>query len=255
MADLARRDQEFFQNNFAPRLMAQMDDQIALGRRQVDLQEEGQRFQLGLMRRYDDRYWGTQVPLEDELIAKARAWNDPAEQERMAGQAGADVSQAFSNANEALQRGLSRRGINPGSAASIAAMRSAANEEALGMAGAINATREAARQMGWTRLGEAAALGRGLPGFGATSANLATGMGDAALRAGSAGMGAVTTAAGAFNHNTNTIGNLWNNVGNLGVNSYNSQLNAYRTAMDNNPLNAILGAAAGVGMGWALRRI
>lgn len=219
LADLAIRQQNYFESNFAPRMLQQMDESIALGRRQVDLQEELQNFQLGESRRFADRYWSTQAPLEDELIAKARSFNEAAEQERMAGVAGADVAQAFARANEQMQRNLQRRGVSPGSGAALSEFRRMATEKALAESGAMNQTREAARQLGWTRLGEVAALGRNLPTFGSTSAQIAGAAGRDAVAAGASAMNAVNQTAGAHANFNNAIGNMWNSVGNLGVQS------------------------------------
>lgn len=249
LADLAIRQQNYFESNFAPRMMQQMDEQIALGRRQVDMQEELQGFELDEARRFSDRYWGTQAPLEDELIAKARAYNESAEQERMAGVAGADVAQAFAQSREQMQRGLQRRGVSPGSGAAMSEYRKMAMDEALAKAGAMNQTREAARQLGWTRLGEAAALGRGLPSFGATSAQIAAGAGANAVAAGGSALGAVNSTAGASTANASAIGNMWNAVGNLGVQSDRNRF----AAMNNEAAGwgALIGGIGGLMQGFA----
>jgi len=248
--DLARRQQDFFESNFAPRYMQQMDDQIALGRRQVDMQEGLQRFEMDRARRFDDRYWNTQVRVEDELIDRARRFNEGAEQERMAGQAGADVAQSFGISRDNISRAMSRRGVNASSGAGIAALMDNSTEQALSRAGAMNMTREAARQMGWTRLGEAAALGRGLPGFGAQSSQLAISAGQGAIGAGQSGMAAIGAAQGGFQSNNSSLSNMWQNVGNLGVQRTRLGIDA---ANSNNSLfNGIAGMAAGGAMRWAL---
>ena len=240
--DLARRQQAFFEENFAPRYLDQMDQQIGLSREQSRRDQEMQDYQIGLTKKYDERYWNTQVPLEDELIQRARSYNESAEQERMAGQSAADVSQAFGVANESMQRGLARRGVNAGSAAAIAAMSGSATEEALARAGAMNQTREAARQMGWTRLGEAAALGRGLPGFGQSSAGLSLNAGQAAIAAGQSGMGAISAAQGGFNSNFAGVSSVWNNVGQLGVASDRNRMSASGSGSG---LGSLVGGLAG----------
>ncbi|MFN9029634.1 MAG: tail fiber domain-containing protein [Betaproteobacteria bacterium] len=248
--ELARRQQEFFESNFAPRYMQQMDDQLALGRRQVESMEELQDFEMGRSRRFDERYWDTQVPLEDQLIDRAKKFNEAGEQERMAGQAGADVSQSFDISRQNTGRSLSRRGISMSSGAGLAAVMDNSTEEALARAGAVNMTREAARQMGWTRLGEAAALGRGLPGFGAQSSQLAMGAGQGAVGAGQSGMGAISAAQGGFQSNNSSLSNMWQNVGNLGVQRTRLGIDA---ANSNNSLfDGIAGMAAGGAMRWAL---
>jgi hypothetical protein len=255
LAELAQQNQAYYNENFAPVILDQMRRQVDISGRQADLQEEGQRYEMGPAKQYDERYFGTQVPLEDQIIAKARQYNEADQQEQYAGRAGADVTQAFAQSRDGLQRTMARRGVGLGSGAGLSAMSRMGTEEALAKAGAMNQTREAARQLGWTRLGEAAALGRGLPGFGQASAGLASGMGQQALAAGGAGLGAATGASGAYNANIGTSGNLWNSVGGLGVNKYSADISAYNSQQANNPMNSILGAATGVGVSWGLRKL
>jgi hypothetical protein len=245
-ADLASRQQQFFETNFAPRYMQQMDDQIALGRRQVDLFEKQQGYEMDRSKRFDDRYWGTQVKVEDELIDRARKYNEEGEQERMAGTAGADVAQSFGLSRQNIGREMARRGMGSSSNAGIAALMDNSSEEALARAGAMNMTREAARQMGWSRLGEAAALGRGLPGFGAQSSQLAMSAGQGALGAGASGMGAISAASGGFNANTSTVGNLWNNVGQLGIGS---DRNRFSQSSGGGGIGSLVGGIAGSFLG------
>jgi hypothetical protein len=120
-----------------------------------------------------------------------------------------------------------------------------ATQQALAKAGAMNKTREAARQLGWQRLGEAAALGRGLPGFGQGSSQLAMGAGQAAVGAGQAGMGMIGTGAQINGQNTSAVGNLWNNVGNIGVQKYNADVNA----ASNNSAGALMSGVGGLMQG------
>lgn len=240
LSDLAIRKQDWYENNLAPKVLAQMDQSLTIAQQQADASKQMQEYQLGLSKKYDDRYWGTQVPLENELIAQARQYNTAAEQERMAGEAGGDVEQAAAAGGKSLQRGLAMRGINTGSAAAISALADMRSNADLAKAGAMNKTREAARQMGWTKLGEAAALGRGLPSFGSSSAQLSIGAGGNALQAGQAGLGAVGTAGNISNANTQTVGNLWNQSANIGLQKYQAQMQGYMA--DQQLLGGALGA-------------
>lgn len=252
LADLAVRQQDFYEQNLAPKVLSQLDQSLQISKQQADAASEMQDYQKGLMERYDKRYWDTQVPLEDQLIGEAKAYNTEAERERMAGEAGADNAQAFANSQSQLSRGLRGLGVNTGSAAAVSALTDMQTARALGEVNARNKTREAARQLGWTKLGEAAALGRGLPSFGATSAGLSSGAGSAAVGAGTTGLGAVGQASGISNGATQTAGGLYGTVGSLGAQSYNTQVQAASAAAANDPFNTILGAAAGVGTSWAL---
>lgn len=252
LADLAVRQQNWYETNIAPKVLDQLDQSLVISKQQADKNAEMQDYQKGLTEKYDQRYWNTQVPLEDQLISEAKAYNTEGERERMAGEAAADNSQAFANSQAQLGRGLRSMGVNTGSAAAISAMTDMQTTRALSEVNARNKTREAARQLGWTKLGEAAALGRGLPSFGATSAGLSGAAGSAALGAGTAGLGATGTAAGIGNSAATTAGGLYSSSGQLGVANYNAQVNAANVSAQNDPFNTILGAAAGVGTSWAL---
>lgn len=260
LADLAERQQNFYETNFAPKLLSQLDQTIEISRNQATKQAELQDYQLGLSKKYDERYWSTQVPLENELIAKARKYNEAGEQERMAGEAGADVEQATALGKQSLQRGLAMRGINAGSAAGISAMADMQTSSALAKAGAMNKTREAARQMGWTRMGEAAALGRGLPGFGASSSALAMGAGQAAMGAGQAGLQGVSSAVNTSNSASHQTQSAYGQIGQLGLGNYNAQLSGYNTAAQAHSaqqagIGSLVGTAAMAAMFMSDRRL
>lgn len=255
LADLATRQQDWYETNIAPKMLDQLDQSLVISKQQADKNSEMQDYQKGLTEKYDKRYWDTQVPLEDQLISEAKAYNTEGERERMAGEAAADNAQGFANSQAQLGRGLRSMGVNSGSAAAISAMTDMQTSRALGEVNARNKTREAARQLGWTKMGEAAALGRGLPGFGATSASLSGAAGGAALGAGQAGLGATGTAAGIGNGAATTAGGLYSASGQLGVANMNAQTQAAQVQAQNDPFNTILGAAAGVGTSWGLQQL
>ena len=243
MADLAVRQQDWYEQYLAPRLLDQMDQNLALSREQAARDAAMQDYQRGLMEKYDQRYWNTQVPLEDQLIQQAMTYNEAAEREALARTASADVAQAFDVAQQDNLRALALRGVNLGSGAAAALAADMATQRALAQAGAMTKTREAARQLGWTKLGEAAALGRGLPGFGATSAGLSLNAGQAALGAGQMGMGSIAQVGGIANQTASTVGNLWNGAGQLGVQKYNADIQAAKTG--GSGIGSLVGGIAG----------
>lgn len=175
--DLAQRQYEDFRSNFAPVILEQMNRGLDLTDRQEMRARQMQDYQLGRAEKYDQRWDKVQVPLEDKLIAQAQAYNTEDERQRMAGEALGDVNMQFANARGQAERNMGRMGINPNSGAYAAMQTQTEQAQALAAASAMTKTREAARQIGWSRLGEAAALGRGLPGFGASSAGLSMGAG------------------------------------------------------------------------------
>jgi len=239
--ELAEKQYDDFTNNYAPFLKEQMAQGLRISGDQNRRDTEMQEYQLGRARTMDSRYDSVQVPLEDQLIAKAKLYNEDAEQERMARMAGEDVGASFDGAAERIGRGLAARGIRGDSGAAMAA---------LGEASAINKTRQAAKDIGWTRLGEAAALGKGLPSFGSTSAGLSLSAGQNALSAGTAGVGLVGSASGASNAGYGAgISGFGAGASTLNQ-RYSTQMQGYGIKSANDPTNAILGAATGAGMAY-----
>ncbi len=254
MAALAERQQDYYENTISPLLMEQLKQQTATAKATSDASIAQMNTQTDLAKKYDDRYWNTQVPLEDQLIAKAKGYNEKSEQERMAGEAGADVMQATNIGQQSVMQSLRARGVDLGSGAAVSAMTEMNTQAMLAKAGAMNKTRETARQMGWQKLGEATALGKGLPSFGAGSTQLALGAAGAANQSAASGTNGVATAAGVGTSNTSALGGLYGNIGSLGMQQsqlrqQGAQFNA-NFAAANDPTSQLAGAAAGYGMSY-----
>lgn len=210
---IAKEQWADYRDKFAPVLLDQMQDQIDIGRDSYELARDQQEFQTGLTRKYDDRYWNVQVPLEDQIVQEAREFDTDRERERMAGTARADVEQAFGAAQGGLRREMGRMGLNPSDPRYFAMNRQMASDKALATATAMNKTREAARQMGWSRRTDAAALGRGLPGFSGDSSRVAMGWGGQGMQAGGMGMQGALGAVGGMNSTATSAGNNFSGAG------------------------------------------
>lgn len=248
--DLAQEAYRDYKGEFQPLLLDQTRQAIRVAEDQNERATEMQTYQLGRAKTMDDRYDTVQIPLEDQLIGEAKAYNEDAERERMARTAGEDVGAAFSGAQDRIQRGLSARGVRMGSAAATAALGGLDTQRALAEASAVNKTRQAAKDIGWTRLGEAAALGRGLPSFGSTSAGLSLGAGQQALGAGTAGVGIVGSASGTNSAGYGASSNMFGSAASALNQQYATGVQAYSAEQANNPMNAILGAATGGAMAY-----
>lgn len=242
-AAIAKEQWEDYKTTFAPILMDQMQQQIDIGKGQYDLARENQRFQMGLARKYDDRFWGTQVPLEDSIVKDAREFDTPAERERMAGTARADVEQAFSGAAQEMNRDLGRMGLNPADPKYFGMRRTLASDQALATSRAMNKTREAAKQMGWAKKMDAAALGRGLPGFSSGSSQLAMGWGGQGMQAGGLGMNAAMGGLQGMNQSAQGAGGNYAGAGNTYTNIAGIRQRSSAEGSE------ILGTIAGAGMG------
>lgn len=252
LANNATRMQDWLETTLMPKMFAAQD-------RSTDIAERASNAQIGLMDSqrkqsdaYFDRWRAKQVPLEDRIISEANNYDTEAEQQRRAGLVMSDISQQFGNAREQTARALTRQGVNPNSGLNFKVAGTMANDEALAKVFALSQTREAAKQLGWARRLDAAALGRGLPGFSSNSAQVAGGLGSQAVGSAAAPLSGLSAIGGAFTGGMNSVNSAWGNVGQLGVSKYGIDSQNWQTQQQTDPLNTILGAAAGVGTKWAL---
>ena len=198
---ISQEQWDWYQNELAPRLLANMDSQTEIGRDQYNLSKEAQLFNMGLTKKYDDRYWNTQVPLEDALIADANNFDSGKWAAEQKGLVRSDIGQAYGAAEDTAFRNLSRFGVNPSDGAAIGMRGQMARDKALAEVNANSKINIAADQLGWDRKTAVAALGRGLPGFssGANSSAMGwsgNGMGASGLSGASIGL------AGGLNNST-----------------------------------------------------
>ena len=273
------------QFSMADRQLGQADQQLALTRSQVDRANALSDYQLENTRFNDQRYRNVGIPFEDQLLNDVRRFDSDAYKQRMVDSALADVGGAFDRRGLQASRTAGRMGIDR----AIRATNDVGLERAKAEASAANMTRQAAEQVGLSTKMQMYGGMRGLAGLGATNAQLATGamgagtgaigagtgaigVGMSALNAGVGAMGIGNSALGAMGSaaggmmgaGTGFLGanNAAQGVMNSGVSSgiqglgqFNQlQQNAANINMQNNPLNTILGAAAGVGTSWALGR-
>ena len=248
-ARLAREQWELYRTEVFPRVLAEMERQGEVGERLGLAAERQQDYNLEQQKRFNDRFWGTQVPLEDQIIADAREYDTEAKQERLATQAMADVAAGFENQRGIAERGMTRMGVNPNSGRFAQLRLQMDNAEALGRAAGATAARDRAEAVADAKMKEAAALGRGLPGFGSTAAQIAQGWGGQGMN--TMGMSGATAAGGSLGSAASTSGQLWNTSGNIYANIANTQVQAEA----NNPMNTILGAAAGAGTRFGLGKM
>lgn len=260
MADIAQQAEtraaasdKYYQEVLAPRYLAQMDTSIALAKEQTAKQNELQDFQTGLAKKYDDRYWDTTAKQQDAFYDTVNKYDTSAARDEMAGQAGADVEQATAANNQALQRGLARRGVNPGSGAAISAMTEANTTGALAKAGAMTLAQRAARAEGLQLRAQAAGLGGNLTGATASFAAGASGTGGAALGANATGLQALNAYGSSlgqqtqsFNSSMGLASNSYGAVGNLGMQEWleKSKVNQSNAAGANQLIGTAMGAGA-----------
>ena len=235
----AQANDDYWKANFAPRLLENMDTATALSKQLQD-------FNLGLAKKYDDRYWNTTARFQDQFYRDVDQYNTEDNRERIAGEAIGDVRRGFSTARAIAGRDLARMGINPASGRYTGALRQLALDEALAGAAAGTQSRRAAEDKGMQLKLTAAGLNANLPG---ATGSAAAGAGNAAGIA-SQGIGTAANAWGANNAGYNsTLGlaqGAYGALGGLGSSLTNSAWQA-QTA-NTNQRNQIIGA--GLGMLW-----
>jgi hypothetical protein len=108
------------------------------------------------------QYWEkTFQPLEEQIVAEAKDYGGPEDQEIQAGIANADVTQSYDRAERELEMKLAPYGPeSPNYATAIASL---GLSEAGTRAGAMTTARRTVRDLGMDRRTQAANLGRGLP--------------------------------------------------------------------------------------------
>lgn len=140
--------------------------------------------QISLAGDYDKYRKDVFEPGERRLMGEAMNFNTDAERERMAGEAGGDVAQAFGAARSGMRRDFGRTGVNPADGGYAAGLSSMAGQEALQTSFLKNKTRQDARTMGRAMLTDAVSLGRNLPAQQATAAGIALNAGNAGVQNG-----------------------------------------------------------------------
>lgn len=165
---------------------------------------------------YADYERKTFRPLEQQMVDDAKSFNTEAKREQLATQAAGDVSQAFGVARGTQNRQLAAAGLRPDSGRFAALNQNLLTQEALAKAGVQTKARTDAENLGYARLQDASALGRGL----ASNASTAYGVSINANNAAGANM---QTSMGAMNQGYNTA----ISANNGGANAYGTAGNIY----------------------------
>lgn len=121
------------------------------------------------------RQQGVFLPLEDEYIREAKAYDSPERRQAAINEAVADVRLQSALARGQQQRQMSSMGVNPASGRFGAASRSQATAEALAAAGAANVARRQVEDTAEAKMANAINLGKGLAVNPANSMQLSNG--------------------------------------------------------------------------------
>ena len=266
--ELAERQFADYQNNERPWMRGIADEALGISRRNADAAATQiaranalSDYQLEQMRFNDSRYRNVGIPFEDQLLEDVNRFDSEGYKGQQVASAMADVQSGFSGAAEQQRRGLARMGVNPNSGRSMAMGNALGFEQAKAMANAANKTRMAADQVGLSTRMQMYGGMRGLAGLGATNAGLATSAASSALGGIGAGnqSGAGMTGAGSsfLSANNANFAGVQSGMasGIQGLGNFTS-LGQRATEINNasDPFGTILGAAAGVGTAWGLKK-
>jgi hypothetical protein len=177
---LGRENLQWFQDEY-DRTAPTRSEAVDMAQQTSRDQYSSMQYSMGQAKEAEQRRKGIFEPLEDRIVKDAFAFDDKARGEQLAGQATADLNQAFAGVRGQSQRGLTRMGVNPNSGA-FAAMTNQTNlGQALALAKGQTEARRAGRDEGEARRMIALQLGSGLRGAQAQQQQIATGQGSAAV--------------------------------------------------------------------------
>ncbi|MGQ0650796.1 MAG: tail fiber domain-containing protein [Betaproteobacteria bacterium] len=158
----------------------QGDDQLAFAKPVADEQLATMREARSRGTDQWNQYLSTFKPVEERMAKEAMEYDSPAEMDRRAQQAGAEVNKQYDAAGEHTKRELLRMGVNPNSSQFMAATMGLDTAKARDTAGAMNTAREGVRDRAIALRSGVAAFGRNQPNMAGQMAGVATGAGSAA---------------------------------------------------------------------------
>lgn len=230
-ADVAERQQAWYENEMYPWLQEQtnISNQAAAEDRQFNQQntiwwQNYAQTQTDRQNQRADEFYNrwkdTYLPIENSLVADAKAYNTSAEAERQAQAAIGDYSAAFAQQRQAQNMQMQAYGINP-TAGAYQAQNNALNLNQYALqAAAANQARQAAVELGWQKKTQLAALGQQY--IGNSMNQQQTSNSTASTAGGLSGQYSQL----ASNASQNQLANV-SNLANVGLNSYQSLSNAW----------------------------
>lgn len=202
---------------------------------------------------YYNDYKTTYRPVEQKMVSDALNYNTEAKREELARTAGSDVSQAFGIARGTQNRQLAAAGIRPDSNRFAALNNNLLVQEALGKAGSENKARVDAEGLGYARLQDAVALGKGLPGNSTTAYGVSLNAGNSAGANANNSYAAMNQGYGtALQANSGAV-NAYGTAGNIYGQEFSGRMQGYQAQQQSQGafyqgLGSMVGTAAGIGI-------
>ncbi len=263
-AEVAERQQDWYENEIYPWLQQQTTLQNKWSQQDRQLAQQNQAFwqnyateQTDRLNAMSDEFYNrwkeNYLPIENALLADAKNYNTSAEAERQAGEMLADSKNAFAQQRQAQNMQMQAYGINPTAGAYQGQNRALDLQQSAMAAAAANQARTAARELGWNKQMQVAALGQQYIGNSLNSAQAATGAGGTAgglssqylgqqSAFGQLGTQNITNLANVGLNSYQSLSNAWGQYGNLGMQASNYNLSAWGQQQQ-----AQANSAAGIG--------
>lgn len=180
--------------------------------------------------------------LQDTMVEEARTFDTEGKREELAGQAAADVSNAYESAKRTQGAEMARMGVNPADGKYGAASNALAAGEALATATGKNSARTAARAEGRALTDRASNALAGYPAMGMQTTAATAGYG-------ASGQNIANTGLAGLNSGYGQAAGMAGSAGNSAANMWGQQSNAYQQAQATS--GAGTGAIVGAGLGAA----
>lgn len=197
-------------------------------------------------------YSGTFKPLEQQIVAEAKAYDTPERQEKEAARSIAQVGQSFAASRENMGLDMARYGIKPEDAQLDRSRLAEAGLTAV----AANEARRNVEETGYARKMNAAQIGRGLPANQAAAAGLGLNAGNAASGNALAAGGSTLQSSQLMNQGYATAIGANTAAGNLGLGMYQGAQSAYnadqqRKGQESAGIGQLVGTAAGLALAFS----
>ncbi len=180
--------------------------------------------------------------LQDTMVEDARTFDTEGKREELAGQAAADVSNAYESAKRTQRAEMARMGVNPADGKYGAASNALAAGEALATATGKNSARTAARAEGRALTDRASNALAGYPAMGMQTTAATAGYG-------ASGQNIANTGLAGLNSGYGQAAGMAGNAGNSAANMWGQQSQAYQQSQASSGAGA--GAILGAGMSAA----
>ena len=182
--------------------------------------------------------------LQGTMVDEARSFNTDARREELAGQAGADVSQAFEGAKKTQAAEMARMGINPADGKYGAASNVLAAGEALATAQGKNSARTAARTEGRALTDRAQTVLAGYPAMGMQTTAATAGYG-------ASGQNIANTGLAGLNSGYGQAAGVAGQMGSNATSMWGQQASHQANMQSNETAGGVLGGLGGFAAGLA----